>query len=157
MIRGSGEYVCPICMNPPSVHARLTIIYGICLALRYLHPNQPILMHGGGSQRISWWRKFASVLMKAVRAQSCSTSGTRGWHAPELQTATPPEASATTDAYSFGSVTYIFCFDLEAPHRASGVACKQHYTRLPANHRKCLRANPTERPTMAGVHDEVVP
>ena len=133
-------------MNPPSDVARSTIVYGICLALRYLHSLQPVIMHGDSkpvyimeetlgpySHEVSCRAKLLDLcLARDFPPHKKAAGGTREWCAPELVTAPPREASPTTDTYSLES--RLFRFDLEAltafgnRHRALAVARKQHYT-----------------------------
>ena len=89
-----------------------------------------------------------------------AAGGTRGWCAPELETGTHAEASPATDTYSFGRVAYFVSTSrlsghsttptvhLEWPATSLTVVCQEAVE-------KCLRANPTERPTMAAVEKEV--
>jgi serine/threonine protein kinase len=147
----SSDSTCLLCINPPTEDARFTIIYGICVALRYLHSHQPVIMHGDlkptnimvetigpCSHEVSCRAKLLDFgLARGLSHHKRAAGGTHGWCAPELETATPPEASPATDTYSFGKVAYFVSTSRlptmhpEWPATDIALVCQEGFQKLP--------------------------
>jgi len=164
----------------PSALERYRLMLDICLALRYLHGQDPQVVHGDLTATnimvddVTYSRPYAKMLdfglSRLVTGCANHPGGTLRWMAPEVITGTRPHTSA--DVFSFGQLV---CFIMSGQKPCPGktateirkMACRGE-TCITVPHGSCYREACKDlckqcctlkgagRPSMALIHGKIL-